>query len=460
MTPDDWRRGEVAVVGLGRSGSAVTRLLRSHDAPVYASDASPTALEDGAAASLRAAGAAIDLGRHDLSRLAHASLVVASPGIPNDAEPFRVAREAGVPVVSEIEVALTALRGVPYIAVTGTNGKSTVTHLVGHLLQALGHDVAVAGNIGLPLSEIALRATPPGWIALEVSSYQLHDTPSIAPAVGVLTNLAPDHLDRYPDVETYYADKALLFRNASADSRWVVNADDERALALVADTAGVTLRFSAEGRLADAFHDRQHGTLILLDEPLMRRAEMPLQGDHNVANALAAAMAVAAASPAHGSLQARKLLAGALRSVRPLPHRLETIGEFAGVLWVNDSKATNVASARVGIAGMTRPTVLLLGGRHKGEPYTPLVEAMQRHVRAVLAYGEAADLIQRDLAPHVPVQRVDGGFADVVARARSLARPGDCVLLSPACASFDMFRNYEERGTVFAELARGMGATR
>jgi UDP-N-acetylmuramoylalanine--D-glutamate ligase len=178
-------------------------------------------------------------------------------------------------VISELELALKSLPGVPYIAVTGTNGKSTVTATVGHLLRNLGLETEVAGNIGRPLSEVALQSRPPAWIALEVSSYQLHDTPSIAPVVGVLTNLAPDHLERYRDVNSYYSDKALLFRNAHSTSSWVVNADDSPALDIARNAAGCLLRFSGEGRLADAFYDRQHGALILLDEPLIRRAELP-----------------------------------------------------------------------------------------------------------------------------------------------------------------------------------------
>jgi UDP-N-acetylmuramoylalanine--D-glutamate ligase len=353
-----------------------------------------------------------------------------------------------------VEIALAALPGVKYIAVTGTNGKSTVTAIVGHLLKGLGLDAEVAGNIGRPLADVALRVKPPEWIALEVSSYQLHDTPSLAPTVGVLTNVAPDHLDRYESVEAYYADKALLFRNAARGSRWVVNYDDPDAMELAGGVPGFAMRFSAEGRLAEAFYDRQHSTFIVLDEPLMRRSEFPLHGDHNVANALAAALAVCAADPAHNSLSARERIVTGLRTVRPLPHRLETIGEFDGVLWVNDSKATNVTSAMVGVAAMTRPVVLLMGGRHKGEPYTPLVEVVAERCKAVLAYGESAALVAADLAPDVAVEQVPGTFADVVARARALASPGDCVLLSPACASFDMFRNYEDRGQVFARLAR------
>jgi UDP-N-acetylmuramoylalanine--D-glutamate ligase len=193
---------------------------------VYASDSGRTADVEAVAKALRVAGVETQVGGHDLARIARASLVVTSPGIPSDSPVLMAAHSAGVPVISEMELALAELPNVKYIAVTGTNGKTTVTSIIGHLLRNLGLETEVAGNIGRPLSEIALHERPPAWIALEVSSYQLHDTPSIAPAVGVLTNLTPDHLDRYHEVESYYADKALLFRNANANSHWIVNADD------------------------------------------------------------------------------------------------------------------------------------------------------------------------------------------------------------------------------------------
>lgn len=454
MNPDTWRKGEVAVLGLGRSGDAASRLLRARHATVYASDNGRSPAIDTMATALRGAGVDVQVGGHDLARIARASLVVVSPGIPADSAPLAAARRAGVPIISEVELALAALPGVRHIAVTGTNGKSTVTALIGHLLRQLGLETEVAGNIGLPLSEVALHARPPAWVALEISSFQLHDTPSIAPTVGVLTNLSPDHLDRYGDVEAYYDDKALLFRNASDTSRWVVNADDSVALDMARDASGYLMRFSGEGRLADAFYDRQHGQLILLDEPLLRRAELPLLGDHNVGNALAAALAVASADPSHTSMAARQRIAAGLRTVTPLAHRLESVADTGGVLWVNDSKATNVAAARVGIGAMTRPTVLLLGGRHAGEPYDGLADVIRKRCKAVIAYGESAALVQQDLGDVVPVQRVNGRFVDVVARARELAASGDVVLLSPACKSFDMFTDYEDRGRTFARLAR------
>jgi UDP-N-acetylmuramoylalanine--D-glutamate ligase len=453
MSEIPWQ-GEVAVLGLARSGDAASRLLRARHVQVYASDAGKTPEMEAMANALRGAGVDAHMGGHDLTRIARASLVVTSPGISPDAPALAAARRAGVPVISEVELALSAMPGLRYIAVTGTNGKTTVTSLIGHLLRGLGLETEIAGNIGRPLSEIALQARLPAWVALEISSYQLHDTPSIAPVVGVLTNLSPDHLDRYRDVASYYSDKALLFRNANSSSRWIVNADDSTSLDMVRDVAGYSMRFSGEGRLCDAFYDRQHNTLILLDEPLLKRSDFPLLGDHNVGNALAAALAVAAADSAHTSINSRKRIASGLRSMAPLAHRLETVADTGGVTWVNDSKATNVAAARVGITAMTRPTILLLGGRHAGEPYTNLAEPIRKRCKAVLAYGESADLIQRDLSGVAPLQRLTGRFADVVARARDLAVPGDCVLLSPACKSFDMFTDYEDRGRTFTRLAR------
>lgn len=441
------------MIGLARSGRAVGELLLREGARVYGSDTGSGELVRRGAEALRAAGAEVETGGHDLERIARASLVVASPGVPPGAPPLARARAAGVPIVSEIEVALRALPRTRAIAVTGTNGKTTTTAMIAHLLRAVGADASEAGNIGTPLAELALSEHPPAWLALELSSFQLHDTPGIAPAVGVLTNLSPDHLDRYADVREYYADKALLFRNASPSSRWVVNGDQLEVLAMVQGVAGRHRRFSLADRGADAWFDRASrpaGTLVVSGERLMGREELPLYGDHNVANALAAALAVWSADAAFHD---PGRLAEGLRTFRPLAHRLEPVGEFGDVLWINDSKATNVSSTLVAIEGMQRPTVLLLGGRHKGEPYTALAEPLGRIGRAVIAYGEAAELVEADLRGVVPLERLGSSFDEVIARARALARPGDAVLLSPACSSYDMFRDYEHRGAEFARLA-------
>ncbi len=434
---------ETAVIGLGRSGVAATRLLRRRGTAVYASDAGDSAALQQTAADLRTLGAAVDLAGHDLHRIARAEAVILSPGVPPDAPPVAAARGAGVPIRAEIDLGLEALAGTPYIAVTGTNGKSTVTALVGHLLRAGGRDADAAGNIGTPLCGVALRERLPAWLAVEFSSFQLHDCPRVDPAAGILTNLSPDHLDRYPSLEAYYADKRLLFAHAHTESVWVTNGDDAESRAMLAGIDGRRLQFSVMTR-ADGWYDRAARRLMLADVALLDRAELRLMGDHNVANALAAALAVVATGVPVGQV------AEGLGSFTALTHRLEPVGEVGGVLWINDSKATNVASTEVAVAALDRPFVLLLGGRHKGEPYTRLVPLLRDRCRAVIAYGEARPLVMSDLGGAVPVEPAVT-FDEVLDRAARLAHPGDAVLLSPACSSYDMFRNYEERGAAFRE---------
>jgi UDP-N-acetylmuramoylalanine--D-glutamate ligase len=232
-----------------------------------------------------------------------------------------------------------------------------------------------------------------------------------------------------------------------------VNQDDEDVTRMARDVAGHKYWFSLESNEADASIDARTSELVVLGAPLLERRDFPLLGQHNVGNALAASLAVMVADRAHQTQKARKGIASALKSFRSLPHRLELVGEFGGVQWINDSKATNVSSAAVAIDGMERPTVLLLGGRHKGEAYTPLADPVRRKVKRVIAYGEAAPIIATDLRPVVDVVRLGSDFGEVMEAARAAARAGEAVLLSPACSSYDMFSNYEERGERFRELA-------
>ena len=447
---EEWRRSgrEVAVVGLGKSGVAASLLLRHHRLPVYASDTGTGAPFDTWAAALRAAGAAVELGAHDLEHIARAAAVVVAPGVPPDVPPLARAREAGLSIYAEVDIGFLALGRTRCVGITGTNGKTTTTSLIAHLLAAGGLDAAAAGNIGRPLCDVALAPAPPEWLALELSSFQLHDAPHLRPAIGVLTNLAPNHLDRYHSLAEYYEDKARLFRNAGPDSVSVSNADDAEVAAMVAPVAGSHLRFSIQRR-ADGWFDRSGGRLMLGDEPLLARAALPLLGDHNVANALAAALVARRAG-----CPLDRIAAG-LRTFRAIPHRVEPVREVDGVLWINDSKSTNITSTEVAVASLDRPFVLLLGGRHKGEPYTRLARPLRDRCRAVVAYGEAGPLVMRDLGGDIQV--VAGGtFDEVLATARRLAQRGDAVLLSPACSSYDMFRNYEERGERFRATVEAM----
>jgi UDP-N-acetylmuramoylalanine--D-glutamate ligase len=458
MIPEAWRRGVVAVVGLGKSGVAATKLLARAGVRVYASDASDHPASGPALDELRGGGLGdveVEVGRHDLAKIRRAAGVVVSPGVPPDAAVLAAARDAGVAIVSEIDLGFQALAGsgIRCIAVTGTNGKTTTTALVAHLLRAAGLRAEAAGNIGRPLAEVAGMGEGGGddryqWLAVEVSSFQLHDSPHFAPEIGILTNLAPDHLDRYPSVEAYYADKQLLFRNAAERHVWVLNGDDPAALELPGKARGRRVLFSLT-RPADGWYDSAERLLRIGGASLLHRDELHLLGDHNVANALAAALAVHEAGVSPG------LIAEGLRSFTALPHRLEPVREVAGVKWINDSKATNIASTVVAVEAMDRPFVLLLGGRHKGEPYTRLAPLLRERCRLVIAYGEAGPLVERDLGGKVPLER-GTTFADVIARARRAAREGDAVLLSPACSSYDMFKNYEERGATFRELVEAM----
>ena len=451
MRPD-WLKREIAVIGLARSGRAVATLLARTGNSVYGSDSGHGPQLEETARVLANEGVDVDLGTHDVDRVLRASLVVVSPGVPSDAPVIAAALQQGIDVVSEMEIALRFLPDLNYIAITGTNGKTTTTALVAHLLKALDFQSVAAGNIGNALSEVALDPALPHWVALEVSSYQLHFTPSIRPTVGVFTNVSPNHLDRYASVDEYYADKRLLFRNANPESTWVTNADDAAVQQLSADAGGIHVRFSARER-ADAWFDRERGQLVVLGTSLIGRAELALLGDHNVANALGASLAVLLASPEHRTRDATDRVAEGLRSFRPLEHRIELVREDGGVVWINDSKSTNVTSTLVAVQGMTRPTILLLGGKHKGEPYTSLASELRRTVKRVIAYGEAARLIARDLEGVVPVELGGTNFSEVIERARRAAVPGDAVLLSPACSSFDMFENYETRGIEFKRLA-------
>jgi UDP-N-acetylmuramoylalanine--D-glutamate ligase len=453
--PHSLRGQRIGVLGLARSGLAAARLALARGAAVYASDMADTPAARDAARTIRDLGGDAEAGQHDVSKLARCDRIVLSPGIPPGARVLRDPAIAGVPVVPEVDLAFGQLTAA-VVGITGTNGKTTVTALISHLLTAAGIDAPAGGNIGTALSELALRDPPPQVAVVEVSSFQLGMAHHFAPEVGVLTNLAPDHLDWYATVADYYADKARLFQNARPQSRWVLNADDQPARELIGDAPGERYHFRVASPPPPgergAFQDTAGWLVLRLDgardEPLLPAGELQILGPHNVANALAAAVAAALMGA-----DAHALRAG-LRSFRAPPHRLEPVAERGGVLWINDSKATNLASTEVALRSMTRPAILLLGGRHKGEPYSALLPALRERVRAVVAFGEAAGTVAAELAGQVPVHTVAGDFDTAVRRAAELARPGDAVLLSPACSSYDMFANYEERGRRFAELAR------
>ncbi len=440
----------VAILGLGKSGTAAARLLAARGAVVYASDAFDGDNQRDAARALRAEGIEAETGGHNVSRVLTSRLVVVSPGIDPATEVRMAIREAGVRTVAEVEVAFRNLES-RVIAITGTNGKTTTTELCGHLLREGGLDALAAGNIGTPLSEIALLDDQPDWLAVELSSFQLADLETFDPDIGVLLNLAPDHLDRYATLESYYEDKRRLFANASDQSRWIVNSDDAGVRAMADGVAGSVLHVSCDGPVPNgAYLDDEKCLTASWNgqiESWLPQSDLQLVGRHNAMNAMVAGLAASLAGCATEDLRR------GLRSFEPLPHRLQPVGEYDGVLWVNDSKGTNISATRVAVEAFQRPVVVLLGGRHKGESYQALLPVLREHARTVIAFGEAAPRIVGDLTGQVPLT-VASSMDDVVGIARQVAEPGDVVLLSPACSSFDMYSNYAARGDAFTEAVR------
>ncbi len=453
----------VAILGLGASGIAAARLVLHQGADCYVSDLQTDAQTRARGADVGALGADVELGSHDVARIAGADVVVVSPGIPPHAPVLRELRARGVRWISEPELAARVLDGA-LIGVTGTNGKTTVALLIHHLLSSAGVDTGVGGNVGgghaPAASELALERPSAAWYVLELSSYQLADIDRLTLDIGVLTNLAADHLDRYESVEAYWGDKARLFANASEDSIWVLNGDQPEVEALAADAPGRRHRFTSAPCPESAAWIEEDLLVLSIEgrrEELLPVADLPLLGRHNHVNALCAALVARLVG-----VDVEALRRG-LRSAKALPHRLEAVGEVEGVLWVNDSKATNVASAVSAVESLRRPLVWLLGGTDKGEDLAPLAEATALHaerIRAVIVFGAAAARMEASLrnTPGARVCRVEGGLDAAVDLARSLAEPGDAILLAPAASSFDEFSNYVARGERFAALARGEAA--
>jgi len=437
---------KVTVLGNALSGAAAARLARARGAQVFVSEVGEGQEQVAAAEELRAEGMEVETGGHDIDRILNSDLVVVSPGINPATEVRRALRRAGVRAIAEIELAFRELRS-QVIGITGTNGKTTTSAMTGHLLETAGVSSVTAGNIGRPLSDVAIMEEQPDWVVVEVSSFQLADIDTFAPDIGIVLNLSPDHLDRYRDLDSYYEDKRRLFANASAASRWVINGDEPAVVELANGTAGQRYLYSTAGEVTPgAYRDKKGMLRLALPDrkaKWLRETELQLVGSHNVSNALAAALAAALAGCAD------KKIAEGLASFEPLPHRLQPVADFESVLWVNDSKSTNVSAAAVAIESFERPVILLLGGRHKGESYTKLLPRMEGRVRAVIAFGEAAPQIISEMQDKVPELQVAGGLESAVRLAADLADPGDVVLLSPACSSYDMFPNYEARGRAF-----------
>ncbi|MEZ5078525.1 MAG: UDP-N-acetylmuramoyl-L-alanine--D-glutamate ligase [Solirubrobacterales bacterium] len=440
--------GPFLIVGLARSGQAAARMLATRGEQVVGVD---RGFPDGAE-RLREVGVEVVLDTDGLAQLERTRTVVKSPGVPREAPVIAAALERGSEVLGELELAWRAIPN-RFLAVTGTNGKTTTVELLGHVYRAAAEPVAVAGNVGTPLASLAGELDPAATVVCEASSFQLEDTTELAPECAVFLNLAPDHLDRHRDLESYLAAKLRIFANQGNDDVAVYNGD-EPFLAGV-DLGGCARRVAfCTGGGPDCEVSLAEGTIFYGDEPLLATAELGLFGAHNVANAMAAAAAALAMGIDREAVRA------GLRSFAGVPHRLEQVAERGGVRFVNDSKATNVASATVGLRAFAGGVHAILGGSEKDEPFAPLLEPVRERCAACYLTGAAAPRLAEELAPAlgngIPLHRCDD-LEGAVAAAAAAARPGEVVLLSPACASFDAFENYERRGDRFREIVRGLG---
>jgi UDP-N-acetylmuramoylalanine--D-glutamate ligase len=440
------------VVGLAKSGVSAARLLAAKGARVTVTDRRPAAALEAARAAL-GDRVAYALGGHDAAQLTAADLVVVSPGVPLALPELAAARDRGVPVVGEVELAWRFLSHLPLVAITGTNGKSTTTALAGALLAA-DRPTFVGGNLGTPLCDLVLSGERVDAVVAELSSFQLEGIERLRPRVAAILNVTPDHLDRYRDLEDYALAKARLFGRQGPGDFAVANARDPRAVAMASASRAALFTFGFGAPSPRAARAQGDGPDLVVTPPPAGSPERyavrsrALRGRHNLENAMAAVLCARLLGVPGTVVQE------GLDRFPGLPHRLEVVRERAGVEWVNDSKATNVDSTQVALAAFPPGSprlVLVLGGRGKGAPYAPLRALFGGRVKALLTVGEDAPAIERELGDLAPTERA-GTLAAAVARAAELTGPGDAVLLSPACASYDQFDNYEQRGEAFRRL--------
>ncbi len=444
----EWLRGRrVSVVGLARSGVAACRLLVECGAKVVATDEKPLAALGAEAHGLAALGVRLLTGGHPAEAFRGAELVVVSPGVPVDTPTFAQLR-ATTPVIGELELGWRAMEA-DTIAITGTNGKTTTTALVGALLQRQPRAVLVAGNIGPPLSAHALTFPADGIVVAEVSSFQLATIEAFRPRVAAGLNVTPDHLDRHGSFEAYVRAKARIFENQTARDCAVLNWDDAVARGLAPRTPARVLWFSRLAAPDPGVFVREGGIVAKLNghvEEICPLPEITLRGAHNVENALAAAACALWTGMAPDAIRR------GIGRFRGVAHRIEFVRAAGGVGWYNDSKGTNVASTIKALESFTEPIVLIAGGKGKGQDWAPLAEAARGRVAHAVLIGEDGDKIGHALeaagVPTTAATTMDGA----IRAARGLAERGAVVLLSPACASFDMFDNYEHRGDVFRAL--------
>jgi UDP-N-acetylmuramoylalanine--D-glutamate ligase len=473
---------KVLVVGLARSGLAAARLAAARGALVTANDIKTESEVAAEARELRSAGMTVVLGNHPRDVFLKADLIVLSPGVPSSIEPVQSAVRAGVEVIGEVELASHFLRG-RLIGITGSNGKTTTTTLVAELMRASGANVLVGGNIGTPLASLVDTSSDSTWTVAELSSFQLEHTRTLKVDVAVVTNITPDHMDRYPSFGDYVKAKRRIFRNQTAADFAVLNFDDHVVKEMLTDRDGMDgdkEAASSEGPSLIFFSSKfESGVgravssgrpeIYLRDGMVFTRLapigdeetafistnDIPLAGMHNVENVMAALGATQCASGARRTDLA--VLREAVRTFKGVEHRIELVADIDGVKYYNDSKATNVDSTLKALASFERGIVLILGGRDKGSDFTLLAPLIRERVKTAVIIGDATEKICMQLQGQCRMQRAQS-IAEALGHAAAVAEPGDTVLLAPACASFDMFDNYEHRGRVFKEEVHKLAA--
>ncbi len=438
---------KVLVVGLGKSGLSVVRYLVREGARVTVSDIKKEAdLAPGILREMKALGVTLETGEHRLGTFLRAERIIVSPGVPLNLAPLAAAKEKGIPVAGEMDLAVQIMN-TPIVAVTGTNGKSTVTAFLGSLLQNAGHKVFVGGNLGTPLIDYAASGSKADVAVVEVSSFQLDTMESFSPLVALLLNISPDHLDRYPNYEAYVQSKLKIFKNQGAGDFAILN-DDDAVLSAFAPPKDVSvLRYGLKKKaLRQAFVEGKgiRAGLPGKESHFFDLQKCPLPGKHNVENMMAAALAGLALNAEPPVIQ------HTMDHFQGLPHRLEFSGRLREVDFYDDSKATNVDAAIRSIASFDRSIVLIAGGRHKGGDYAPLVRVSKGRVKKAFLMGESKRLMAEAFEDKIPYATADD-MEDAVAKAFSVAKPHDVVLLAPACSSFDMFTDYAHRGRAFKE---------
>jgi UDP-N-acetylmuramoylalanine--D-glutamate ligase len=440
----------VLVVGLGKSGLAAAHFLKAHGARVTVSDARPITLIK-ELSSLLDEGFIVEAGSHGLLTFRRQDLIVVSPGVPMATPELMTVRAVGAHIIGELELGAQFLQG-EVIAITGSNGKTTTTALLGEILKASGRPTLVGGNIGRPVTAMVAESTPETWSVLEVSSFQLETVETFKPRIAVVLNITPDHLDRHGTFAAYAAAKARITERQTPADFLILNAEDAPTQGIAAKTNARIYWFSARRQIKQGafvhgesvFFIAKEGTT---PEPVMPVVEIGLAGSHNVENVLAAVCAARLAGvPAE---TVRKAVA----AFQAVEHRLEFVRELHGVRYFNDSKATNVDATAKAVEAFPGGILLILGGKDKDSDYSVLAPLLRQRVQTVITIGSAAEKIEHQLAGVVKIERA-GTMERAVALAREQADPGDVVLLAPACASFDQFENYEHRGRVFKDLAR------